>query len=60
MNFKILYVFMLVAGLFANSSIAQEQISAADIIKKADEKLEVKQIPPPWKCKSFVQRGNDL
>ncbi len=65
MKTKILVVFMLVAGLFSNRSIAQEQISAADIIKKADEKtrgktntssMEMQIIRPTWK-RSVSMKG---
>ncbi len=65
MNIKILIAFVLIAGLFANNSFAQEQISAAEIIKKADEKTRGKTntssmvmeiIRPTWK-RSVSMKG---
>ncbi len=58
MDKKILIVFILILGLFARNSFAQENISAAEIIKKADEKtrgktntsiMDMEIIRPTWK-----------
>ncbi len=58
MNKKNLVAFILVLGLFASNSFAQEKISAVEIIKKADEKtrgktntsiMDMEIIRPTWK-----------
>ena len=65
MNKKYLIAFILIFGLFTSNSFAQEKISAAEIIKKADEKtrgktntsiMDMEIIRPTWK-RSISMKG---
>ena len=65
MNKKYLIAFILIFGLFTSNCFAQEKISAAEIIKKADEKtrgktntsiMDMEIIRPTWK-RSISMKG---
>ena len=65
MNKKYFFAFILIFGLFTSDCFTQEKISAAEIIKKADEKtrgktntsiMDMEIIRPTWK-RSISMKG---